>query len=198
MSSTDYLDKIAPKTPARGPFQFTIKNILLISAGVIALVIVAVIIANAIGAKKTEPWQQLSIRLTNTEKIAKDSRALIKNSQLRSLNSEVSLYITNTQRDLTPVFKSANVAPKQIPAAVSQKEAHLDKAMNERLENARFNAKYDSTYAREMSYQLSTLLALYQQLYSQSGPTTKTLLTTAYDSLQPIQKATAEFSASNE
>lgn len=198
MSSTDYLDKIAPQASARGPFKFTIKNIILIAIAAIVLVIIGVIIANAFGAKKQEPWQQLSIRLTNTETIAKDSRKLIKNSQLRSLNSEVALYVTNTNRDLAPAFARVKVTPKQIPAAVTQKEAKLDKAMSERLEVARFNAKYDSTYAREMAYQLSTLLSLYQRLYSQSGPSTKQLLTTAYDSLKPIQKAAADFSASNE
>lgn len=197
-SPTDYLDKIAPQAPKRQLFQFNLRTILFLAAGAIILVIIMVIIANLVGGNKTTPWQQLSLRLTNTEKIAIAAGTSIKNSQLRSLNSEVKIYLTNTQRDLADPFKAVGVNPKKIPTSVVQSETAYDTEMTTRLETARFNAKYDSAYAREMSYQLSTILALYQQLYSQSGPNTKKTLESAYNNLTPTQKAIAEFSASNE
>ncbi len=198
MSSTDYLDKIAPQAPKRKIFELNLRNIIILAVAAIALVIVAVIIANSIGGRSIAPWQHLSIRLTNTDLIATDAAKAIKNSQLRSLNSEVKLTITNTQRDLTAPLASVGVVPKKIPVAVTQIEKAAHTEMTTRLETARLNAKYDSAYAREMSYQLSTILALYQELYAKSGPASKKILETAYNNLKPTQEAIAGFSDSNE
>ncbi|UTX51326.1 hypothetical protein KI440_03990 [Candidatus Saccharibacteria bacterium TM7i] len=197
-SPADYLDKIAPQAPKRQLFQLNLRNVIFLAIGIVILVIIMVVIANAIGGGKNTPWQQLSLRLTNTEKVTSAAGSSIKNSQLRSLNSEVKIYLTNTQRDLATPFKTVGVTPKKIPASITKSEATRDTEMTTRLETARFNAKYDSAYAREMSYQLSGILALYQQLHSQSGPNTKKTLETAYNNLLPTQKAIAEFSASNE
>ena len=197
-SSLEYLDKIAPQAPKRKLFELNIRNVLFMAGGAVVLVIIAVVIANAFGGQPTSTWQRLSLRLTNTEAITVTATTSIKNSQLRSLNSEVKIYLTNTQRELATPFASTGVDPKKIEASVARQEAAANTEMTTRLETARLNAKYDSTYAREMSYQLSTILALYQELYSKSGPKTQELLSNAYDNLEPTQKAIAEFSASNE
>ena len=70
--------------------------------------------------------------------------------------------------------------------------------MASRLEDARLNAKYDSTYAREMSYQLATILSLYQKLIPASTPQTKTILEKATTNLEPIQKDLANFNTSTD
>jgi len=71
--------------------------------------------------------------------------------------------------------------------------------MKQRLEVGRLNAKFDSTYAREMTYQVATILALLQQLYSAgAGPQTQAFLKTAYNNLEPTYTALSKLSASNE
>lgn len=198
MSSTDYLDQIAPKAPKKQPFTFNLRSILILSAAAVALIIVVIVLVNALVPNPRTPWQQLSLKLTAMEEITTSSSKVIKNSQLRSLNSDVKLYISNTQRDLKPAFVAQEVNTKKASAAVAQAELAIKNNAKKNLEDARLNAIYDSTYSREMSYQLSTILALYQQLYAKSGPQTKEALTTAYDNLLPTQKAIADFSASNE
>lgn len=197
-SPTDYLDKIAPKTVKRPVFEFNLKTIILLAIAAVFVIIVIAVIANSISSGKTAPWQKLSVRLTNTEEIVKNSGKAIKNSQLRSLNSGLNIYLANTQRDLKDPFATMKINPKKLPTSLATNEAATHEEMLTRLETGRLNAKYDSTYAREMSYQLSTILSLYQELYSQAGPQTKQTLETAYENLQPIQKAVADFTASNE
>ncbi len=195
----DYLNQISPEAPkpTRFGFHFNLKTVLLLGVIVIIVMIVLANISSAISNARVEPWERFSARLATTGDIVDDSSSKIKNSQLRSLNSDLKLYITNTQRDLAVPLSNINVNPAQLPATITTEEAGTE--MIDRLEDGRLNAKYDSTYAREMTYQTATLLSLIQQLYSISGTeATKEFLTTAYDNLVPTYKALSEFSASNE
>jgi hypothetical protein len=193
----DYLNQISPQTQKSSPFKLNLKTVLV---GAVVLIIIICIIAGiasaATGGRKT-PWQQLSARLATTQAIANDATTKLKSSQLRSLNSDLKLYLTNTQRDLaTPLEKNGIVANK-LPESITLKEAGTD--ISTRLEDARLNAKFDSTYAREMSYQLATIMALYQKLYNQTGSeSTKSFLTSAYNNLSQTQKSFEDFSTTTE
>lgn len=193
----DYLNQIAPQAPKRAPFALNFRTILLGAAAVLVLIIIIAVIAGAISNSSKEPWQRLSARLAATSEIVDNSSGLIKNSQLRSLNSDLKLYITNTNRDLAAPLDALDIDPAKLPASILTLENN-DK-MTTRLEDGRLNAKYDSTYAREMSYQLATLLALINQLRS-SGVSTKTkaMLDGAYNNLRPTYETIFNFSASNE
>ena len=194
---TNYLDQIAPQAPKH---SFLInKTRIIIFFGLIAviLVIILAVVAGAITTGKKEPWERLDARLAATSEVVTSSENKIKNSQLRSTNSNLKISLTNTRRDLAAPLLIANVDVKKESKSVLLSESSV--AMIARLEDARLNAKYDSTYAREMSYQLSNLLTLLKQLYaSSSNPSNKTFLQTTYDNLVPVQKSLAEFSASNE
>lgn len=193
----DYLNQIAPQAPKKPLFTLNLRTIIF---GVIALLVLVIIIANvgsAIGNASKSPWQQFSARLAATTQIVDSSSGKIKNSQLRSLNSDLKLYLTNTQRDLATPLGELGINPEKLPASITKQES--SEAMLARLEDGRLNAKYDSTYAREMSYQLATTLALLQQLYkSNVGPKTKQFLEDAYSNLAPTYATISEFSASNE
>lgn len=193
----DYLNQIAPKEQKPGFFQLSMRTVLFGAGILVVLVIIIALVVGALSNAQKEPWQQLSVRLDVTATAANDATTKLKNSQLRSLNSDLKLYLSNTTRDLAEPLAKRGIEAKKIPASITAKENGT--GMADRLEDARLNAKYDSTYAREMSYQLATLLALYQELYAGGGSdATKTFLTTAYDNLQPTQKALESFSAANE
>ena len=193
----DYLNQISPQAAKKPVFAWNIKTIILAGLAVIVLILILVNIGNGIANARKEPWERYAARLAATGEIVDSSSGKIKNSQLRSLNSDLKLYITNTQRDLAEPLKGLSINTAKLPKSVIAKESSA-KAL-ERLENGRLNAKYDSTYAREMSYQLATTLALLQQLYkSNVTPKTKAFLEGAYTNLAPTYKAISEFSASNE
>jgi signal transduction histidine kinase len=193
----NYLDEIAPQAVKR---SFALgRTRMLILFGILAIVVIGILVAvaNQIGASRTQPWERLAARLATTNQIAVSSEGKIKNSQLRSTNSNVKITLTNTQRDLaTPLATIGINSQKLTPSVVS---AESGKDMLARLEDARLNAKYDSTYAREMSFQLANLLTLLRQLYSSSSNVAnKSFLQTTYDNIAPVQKSLSEFSASNE
>lgn len=193
----NYLDQIAPQAP-RHPFVAN-KTQLIIFFGIIAVLIVIIlsVTAGAISSARTQPWERLSARIAATSEVAESSEGKIKNSQLRSTNSNVKISLTNTQRDAATPLLTASVNPEKISKSIIAEESSEEMLL--RLEDARLNAKYDSTYAREMSYQLANLLALLKQLYSSSSNIeNKAFLETAYNNFKPLQKSLSEFSASNE
>ncbi len=195
--SPDYLDQIAPQT-LKHSFMLN-KTRLIIFVGIIAiiLVIILALVIGAINNQRKEPWERLSFRLAATSEIAESSQGKIKNSQLRSTNSTLTISITNAQRDIAAPLEIVGIDTTEPSPAIVTSESSAD--MLARLEDARLNAKYDSTYAREMSFQLSNLLTLLRQIYSSSSnDINRTFLKTTYDNFEPLQKSLAEFNASNE
>lgn len=144
-----------------------------------------------------EPWERLAARVATTSEIVASSEGKIKNSELRSTNSNVKISLTNTKRDLVTPLTTIGIDAEKLSTSLTSSES--GEAMLTRLEDARLNAKYDSTYAREMSFQLSNLLTLLRQLYnSSSNENNKAFLETTYKNLEPVQESLSKFSASNE
>lgn len=72
--------------------------------------------------------------------------------------------------------------------------AESDTTILATLEDARLNATYDRIYASEMAHQLDITIILMQKIYkSTSDANLKSVLDTAYKSLQPIQKQFENF-----
>jgi hypothetical protein len=192
----DYLNQIAPKESKKSVFSLGIKQILIISGGLIAAVLILAGIVNAMADNQKAPLQQLSARLSATESIATNAQGTLKSSKLRSLNSNLKLYMTNTNRDISAPLLAAGVSTAKISEKIVSAESTA--ALAERLEDARLNGVYDRTYAREMTYQLGTLLTLMNQLYgSTSNAELKVFLKSAYDNLVPTQESFANFTTSS-
>jgi predicted outer membrane protein len=193
----DYLNQIAPQAQKKPVFTLNWKTITLGILVLITLILILANVASGIANAQKEPWERYTARLAATGKMVDSSSGKIKNSQLRSLNSDLKLYITNTQRDLATPLANLGINPEKLPQSITKKE-NSEEALA-RLEDGRLNARYDSTYAREMSYQLATTLALIQQLYkSNVSAPTKLFLEDAYKNLAPTYEAISKFSASNE
>ncbi len=193
----NYLDEIATQPQKSQSFGLNLRTVMIAGGLLLVLMIVIVNIAGSMGNARVEPWQRLSARLAATSTIADTSTPSIKNGQLKSINSELKIYLANTQRDMSAPLASLKVQTEKLPAKITTQEN--GEQILQRLEDARLNAKFDSTYAREMTYQLSTILTLLQELYGgNSSPATKAILENAYNSLAPLQKNVANYSASTE
>lgn len=193
----DYLNQIATDIPTRRGFSWNLRTIIMAGIAAVILIIIIAVTAGAISSAQQKPWLQFAVKMNATATIVNSASSEIKNSQLRSLNSEVKLYLTNTQRDFTAPLQKRGINITKLPADALKVEAAS--GMTGRLENGRLNAKYDSTYAREMGYQLATMLSLLQRMYAAGGSAeTKQTLTTAYDNLKPLYDGISKFSASNE
>jgi hypothetical protein len=193
----DYLNQIAPQQQSHS-FLRTLKPIHYIAGGVVILLFLILVIGLiAKGASgSTSDMQHLVARLQTTATIASDADKNIKSGQLSVTNSNLDIYLTNTNRDIVAPFKEVGVSSK-VDKTIAAAESGT--ALSSRLEDARLNAVFDSTYAREMSYQLSTILTLMKKIYQSTGnKDVKTFLQTAYNNLLPTQQSFDGFSTTTE
>ena len=192
-TSLDYLNQISTRAPANKPFIFN--KFILFGIGAIVLFIIIIIIGSFLSGKP-EPIEQLAARLNATESILSDATPKVKSSQLRTFNSNLKIYLTNTVRDLTPFLTDQKINIKELNPDIKAAESTASTLAI--LENARLNVVYDRTYAREMSYKLTTVHALMNQIMlSTSDPDLKTFLKNSLTNLEPTQKQFADFNAAN-
>lgn len=191
---TDYLDAIAPKTSKKLPMNSLPMKLLAVGIVLIILVLILAAVVNAVNATRKGPAETLVARMSATSTIVTDSQSKLKSSQLRSLNSNLSLFFTNTNRDIAAPLAAIGVDVAAIPERVTTEETATATTLSERLEEGRLNAAFDRTYAFEMDYQLSTILTVMQELYNNtSNESLRTFLDTTYKSLQPTQQDFADF-----
>jgi hypothetical protein len=192
-NSADYLNQIAPQTPKRPLLRPTPKLFAIIGGGLVLLIIILSITVNIVSSAQRDPLRHLAARLESTAEISADAQMNLKDSKLRSLNSSLSLFLTNTNRDIVAPLAASGVEVGKIGKEIVQKESGDD--VEATLEDARLNAKYDRVYAREMSYVLQNLLTQMQDIYASTGnQSLKEFLQTTYRNLEPTQ---ASFDAYN-
>ena len=190
---TDYLNQIAPQAPKKQIFKLGIKQILVVGAALIVLIIVLSVVVNAVNGSKSGPLEHLAARLSATQTIVTAAQSNLKSSELRSVNSNLNLYLTNTNRDIAAPLLAQGVNVTKLDTNIVTAESTA--ALAARLEDARLNAVYDSHYATEMTYQLSTLLTLMSQIYSStSNVQLKAFVKSAYDNLKPTEESFSKFS----
>jgi len=192
--SVDYLNQIAPQ--ALKKMGFSRMQYILIAA--VGLVVVLTIVFGVVisSSNSTNPEKQLAARLIGTEKIVGDAQTKLKSSQLRTLNSNLKIYLTNTNRDIAAPLLKSGVDVAKLDKTILASEAGTD--ITARLEDARLNVRYDRIYAIEMSTQLDKIIALMRQINNSThSASLKTFLNDAYKNLEPTQKQFAEFNATN-
>jgi len=191
----DYLNQIAPQAPKKSLFRLGLPQVIFLVVGVIALFIILAVVSSSVANSRTEPLERLTVRLGATQKIVTDAQDNLQSSKLRSLNSNLALYLTNTNRDIATPLLAAGISPSKIDKTIVASESTAE--LTARLEDARLNAVYDRTYAREMAYILGNLLTLMKQTYSGTNSTSlRAFLNTSYENLEPTQQSFANFSAS--
>lgn len=192
--SPDYLNQIAPEAQKTLPFKFGPKLLIIIGAILVVLIIIISITVTIIVGSQRQPLQQLAARLATTETIANDAQPNLKSSQLRSLNSNLKIYLTNTNRDISQPLLSGGVNTAKLPESILKKES--GGTISATLEDARLNAVFDRTYAREMTHVLGSTLALMKQIRSSTSSTElRTFLDSALTDLTLIHESFSSFDA---
>ncbi|MDB5166943.1 MAG: hypothetical protein JWN26_88 [Candidatus Saccharibacteria bacterium] len=195
--SVDYLNQIAPQAPKR-KIPLTRKQMIVagILGGAFIIVMILVIAVGLGGGGTKKQLEQLAARLQSTQTIVTAADSELNDSQLRALNSNLNIYLTNTNRDIAAPLLKDGIDVTKLDSSIVASESGAD--VTARLEDARLNAVYDSTYAREIAYRLATIVSLMRQINSStSNQDLKTFLAGAYTNLQPTQKAFEDFDAAN-
>jgi hypothetical protein len=188
----DYLNQISTQQQKPG---LNNKRFFMIIGGAVVLILLSVILMIASsGTGPTEKMQTLAARLQTLQTIASDSQANIKSGPLRDTNSNLTIFLTNTNRDIAEPLAGNGVDVTKLDEKIVAQEAGED--LTATLEDARLNAVFDRTYAREMSYQLDTVAILMQEIYNSTGNEAfKTFLENTSTNLEPLRQQFSDFNA---
>lgn len=188
--SIDYLNQIAPQPQKKG-----IKDrfFFFIIGGGLLLAVIALIVIFAAGASgPKQDMQTLAARMATLQTISSDTQRNLKSSDLRSTNSNLTIFLANANRDITAPLSANGIDVKKIDDTITA--AEKGEKLTQTLEDARLNAILDRTYAREMTYQLQTVAALVKEIYgSTNSKTLKSYLEKTDADLQPIIRQFSDF-----
>ncbi|MDX2776340.1 hypothetical protein PV379_03150 [Streptomyces caniscabiei] len=189
--SIDYLNQIAPQSQKQGAkdkFFFWI-----IGGGLLVAIVVFLFTLSNTGGGPKEDMQTLAARMATLQTVASDTQKNLKSSDLRSTNSNLTIFLANANRDITEPLSANGIDVKKLDASIVAKESG-DK-LTQTFEDARLNAVLDRTYAREMTYQLQTVSVLIRDIYeSTNSKTFKTYLEKIDADLQPLITQFSDFS----
>jgi hypothetical protein len=192
--SIDYLNQIAPKPQKKGLSSRGF--LMVVGGGLVVAVIVGILALSSGGSGPTKNMQTFAARVQTLEKITAGAQKNIKSNDLRGTNVNLTLFLTNTDQNMTKPLANNSVDVKKLDKDIVA--AEKGDALTAKLENARLNATFDRTYAREMIYQLTALETLMKSIYNSSkSKSMKDFLQTADDSLLPIKKQFDTFDASS-
>ena len=190
----DYLNSIASQPQPKTINPFILWG--LIAAALVAVVVIVIAITSG-GNSPTDQLTQVGASTANLKNLSETANNDIQSSELRSINSSLTLTLTNTNRDLAEHLKKQkinikNAKKNKTVAAVTGAYSQVE----ERLEDARLNGLYDRTYVREVTYLLKTLHADMEQLYNTSNSKSlKTALETNDNNLAPLLESLEAFKA---
>lgn len=192
--SIDYLNQIAPQSQKKG---LSNRSFLMIAgAGAVVAVIVGILMLANGGSGPTKSMQTFAARVQALEKITASAQKNINSNDLRGTNSNLTLFLANTDHNMTTPLTNNSVDVKKLDKDIVA--AEKGDALTAKLEEARLNAVFDRVYAREMSYQLTALETLMNSIYKSSkSKSMKDFLKTTDDSLVPIKKQFDSFDASS-
>jgi len=191
----DYLNQISTQQQKPG---ITNRRFLLLIGGAVAFILIAVIfmvVSSGVTGPK-EKMQTLAARLLTLQTVASDAQANIKSGDLRDTNSNLTIFLTNTNRDIAEPLAESSIDVEKLDEKIVTQES--GETLTADLEEARLNAVFDRTYAREMSYQLDTVSVLIREIYnSTNNASFKSFLENTNTNLEPLREQFSNFNAAD-
>jgi hypothetical protein len=191
----DYLNQISTQQQKPG---ITNKRFLLFIGGAVALILIAVIfmVASSGVTGPKEKMQTLAARLLTLQTVASDAQVNLKSGDLRDTNSNLTIFLTNTNRDIAEPLAESGIDVEKLDEKIVAQES--GETLTADLEEARLNAVFDRTYAREMSYQLDTVSVLIREIYnSTNNASFKSFLENTNANLEPLREQFSNFNAAD-
>ena len=192
--SVDYLNQISGAyTPkAAGPS----KLVMLITAGLgLISVVFFVFMLVSSGPSAQDEATNVYARIKTLESISSEYQKKLRNNELRSLNSGLTLQLNNATSDLDSPLADIGVDTSKIAKDVTTSEANYKLKITDEFDDAILNVQLDGAYAREMAFQLATLNSMMLSAYKASSSSSfKEALDSVYKPLEPFTARFSEFS----
>ena len=190
----DYLNQIAPPPQKPGINKRSVILVIALIGTVLAIVISFLVFVSQSASSPKKSMVTLAARMQAMQEVSDKAQKNIKSTHLRSINSNLRVLLADANRDIATPLSAEKIDVKKLDKKVVDEEK-ADK-INTTLEDARLNAVFDDTYAREMSFKLTTISLLLQQIYDQSNnKAMQDFLVETDENLQPIKEQLDEFNS---
>lgn len=188
----NYLDSIAPPPPRPNFFSGSFGKIFFLCIGIFVLA-VSLIIAFS-GQDQTADLQQVTVRIDNMAKIAKESQKDLKSNNLSNTNTNFQLWLKGNLTTAEDLLAKGGVKKTDYSKDMTKKETKLSEDLKTKFEDARLNAKLNRVYASTMAAETEKLVNLLNTMSKKSKSSQiREFAKTASKNLQPIQKEFNEF-----
>lgn len=192
-TASNYLDEIAPKNNGRGNLLNQKPTLIFVILGILTLVTLLLTAFVQLTKDSANTTEQLAARLTSIKSTVDESADNLKNSNIRAMNSDLKIYLTNSIRDIKPTLEKENINIEKLNPKILKIESN--EKLLERLNDARLNGVFDRTYAREMSYALESTKNLIDKIIkTNKNSDFKKFLENTKTNLIPIQEEFESFS----
>ena len=193
----DYLNQIAaPIKPTRRPGKLVM--IIAILSGLLIVALFAGMILNSQPSQSSR-LTDLYLRMQTLQSLSDTEQKLLKDNDLRTTNSNSSLILADSIRDIKGQLTKFNVNPDKIDKSLTSKEEAYKQKLADEFTNAKLNVSLDRTYAREMAYQISILTSNMKTIYnSTNSASLKTFLESSFTKLATVQQRFENFTAAQE
>lgn len=183
----NYLDSIAPPPPKPALFSGSFGKIFF--AMIFLFVIAVSIIVAASGQDKTADLQHLSVRLDNTQKVAKEQQKNFRSNNLKNLNSDFTAWLAGNFGESETLLQEGGVKKTQYDKKMVAEEKELADELKLKFEEARLNAKLNQTYANSMASQTEEITAMLNSMSKRSqSAKIREYAKRASENLKPIQE----------
>lgn len=181
-----YLDSIAPPPPKQAFLSGSFGKIFF---GLIFLFVIAVSFIVAFsGQDKTADLQQLSVRLENIQKTAKNQQKNLKSGNLKNINTDFTTWLAGNFSETESLLKEGGVKKSQYDKKMVSSEKARTEELDQKFEDARLNATLNQTYANSMSAETEELVnALNSMSRRSQSAKIRDFAAKAKANLQPIQ-----------
>ena len=177
-------------------------KLLWVTIGALVVVVLFIVLMIATNSGKGNPELEstvrLNARLENLTKTISTYNKQVKSSGLRAIGSSLSGVLVNVNRDVNEVLKgdlkAASDGNKDLVKKIQAEEAAASEDLNTTLETGRMSGLLDRVYLREMTLQVALLMALEQEMSSETtNQTLKTAMSDSEASLENIHKQMQDF-----
>lgn len=192
--SIDYLNQIA--APDKKPGMNSKLFMIVLIVGVLVAAIFGIVLFSKAGAGPTDDLTRVAAGMKSLQGVSNGAQTKIQSGKLRTANSNLSLFLSNANRDITGPLESNNIILSKVDKSIIAAEAKTD--MIATLEDARLSGIYDSRYAYEMKYQIDLLLVQLNKISSQTkSKSLKEFASTSSANLTPIREQFANYAQSS-
>lgn len=167
----------------RRPGLFSPKMLLFVIGGILVIAVGVVLLT--LSRDTTTPLQsRLSARLDTLQRIVAEGQKNIKDPDLKTINSQISIQVmSDTAAIKAELKKAGSPAPDKTLIA-----AEADTASFATLKDAALNNRFDTTYRKLIGQKLDSTTALIKEIYGKSSRSAiKKVLNTAYSDFNKLQ-----------